>query len=98
MLINGISRYATLVAEMHSVYTASNSIQAHLIKILLQGEGIESHVAGDYLQGAMGELPVVGMMEVMVNEADLQQAKVIIIEWENSEDHDDESWIPSELR
>ena len=83
---------------MRNVYTASNSIQAHLVKILLQGEGIQAHVAGDYLQGAMGELPVVGMMEVMVDEADLQKARTIIEEWEAGNDEDDESWIPPELR
>lgn len=83
---------------MPGVYTASNSIQAHLVKILLQGEGIQSHVSGDYLQGAMGELPVLGMMEVMVEDTDLQRAKNIIQEWENNDDQDDESWIPSELR
>ena len=83
---------------MQGVYTASNSIQAHLVKILLEGEGIHAHVSGDYLQGAMGELPVVGMMEVMVDESDLQSAKRIIQEWEANDDPDDESWIPSELR
>jgi len=83
---------------MLSVYTASNSIQAHLVKIVLQGEGIQAHVSGDYLQGAMGELPVVGMMEVMVDETDLQQARTIIQDWENNDDPDDDSWIPSELR
>jgi hypothetical protein len=83
---------------MRNVYTASNSIQAHLVKILLQGEGIQAHVAGDYLQGAMGELPVVGMMEVMVDESDLQRARTIILEWEANDDEEDDSWIPSELR
>jgi len=83
---------------MRSVYTASNSIQAHLVKILLEGEGIHAHVSGDYLQGAMGELPVVGMMEVMVDESELQSAISIIQEWEANDDPDDESWIPSELR
>ena len=83
---------------MQSVYTASNSIQAHLVKILLEGEGIHAHVSGDYLQGAMGELPVVGMMEVMVDESELHNAISIIQEWEANDDPDDESWIPSELR
>ncbi len=83
---------------MQSAYTASNSIQAHLVKIQLQGEGIQAQVSGDYLQGAMGELPAVGMMEVMVDESDLKKALSIIREWEASDDQDDESWIPSELR
>ncbi len=67
---------------MHNVYTAFNSIQAHLVKILLQGEGIETYVSGDYLQGAMGELPAMGMIRVMVNEADVQRAKAVIQDWE----------------
>ena len=83
---------------MRGVYTASNSIQAHLVKILLEGEGIHAHVSGEYLQGGMGELPAVGIMQVMVDESDLQSAKRIIQEWEASDDPEDESWIPSELR
>lgn len=67
---------------MHNVYNAFNSIQAHLVKILLQGEGIESYVSGDYLQGAMGELPAMGVIRVMVDESDIQQAKAVIRDWE----------------
>lgn len=86
------------MAKLHKVYTAFDSIQAHLVKILLQGEDIQCQVSGDYLQGAMGELPAVGMLDVMVDESDLQRAQRIIREWETADDPDDESWIPSELR
>lgn len=83
---------------MKTVYTACNTIEAHLVKILLTGEGIETFVSGDYLQGAMGELPAVNSMEVKVNDRDFHMASTIIKHWEANRDDDDDSWIPDELR
>ncbi|WP_456380541.1 putative signal transducing protein [Thiolapillus sp.] len=82
---------------MIPVFHALNTIEAHTIKIHLIGNGIEARVAGDYLQGAIGELPAVGMVRVLVAEADEVRAKKLIQELHNNVDEDD-SWIPSGLR
>ena len=45
---------------MVSVYTAQSVTDAHLIKGLLESEGISAFVYGGDLQGGIGELPVMG--------------------------------------
>ena len=84
--------------QVKTVYTASNTIEAHLVKILLNGEGIEALISGDYLQGAMGELPAVNALQVKVNNRDFHLASTIVKHWEDNKDDKDDSWIPEELR
>ena len=43
---------------MKPVYTAKHPTEAHLIKGMLEAEGIRAEVKGDQLYGAFGELPV----------------------------------------
>ncbi len=82
---------------MISVFDALNSIEAHAIKIHLIGNGVEAKVGGDYLQGAMGELPALGIVRVFVNETDEIRARKLIRELRSDIDEDD-SWIPPALR
>ena len=67
---------------MVRVYAANSTIDAHLIRNLLAQHGIEAFVAGHYLQGALGELPVINMIEVQVDAADESQARQIIANYE----------------
>jgi hypothetical protein len=60
------------------VFDALNSLEAHLVKIRLIGEGIDAKVGGDYLQGAMGELPALGFLKVWVEDPDAARAKAIL--------------------
>ena len=43
---------------MKLVHTARHPTEAHLIKGMLEAEGIRAEVKGDQLYGAFGELPV----------------------------------------
>lgn len=43
---------------MKLVHTARHPAEAHLIKGMLEAEGIRAEVRGDQLYGAFGELPV----------------------------------------
>ncbi len=43
---------------MKPVYTAKHPTEAHLIRGMLEAEGIRAEVKGDQLYGAFGELPV----------------------------------------
>ena len=70
---------------MKSVYRAQNSLDAHLVKGLLQNHGIDATVLGDFLQGAIGELPAFGMVEVRVPPADEAEARAIIKAFETDE-------------
>ena len=43
---------------MKHVFTAKHPTEAHLIRGMLEAEGIRAEVRGDQLYGAFGELPV----------------------------------------
>ena len=75
---------------MVNVFDASNSLEANVIKNLLETEGIEAFVTGEYLQGGIGELPAFGLVKVMVNNEAEEQACQIIQEWESGEIQNDE--------
>lgn len=62
---------------MKIVYRAENIIDANLVKNALAAEGIDAYVGGHYLTGAAGELPVSGLVNVMVAESDWSQARAI---------------------
>jgi hypothetical protein len=71
---------------MHVVYEAENLIDAHLVRGLLQGEGIEVFIRGEHLIGAMGELPVAGLIAVCVPEQQLPRARALLDEWAEQAD------------
>jgi len=50
-----------------AIYKAANSIEAHLIRGLLEAEAIPVRLSGEHLVGAIGELPTdVAQVEVLV--------------------------------
>ena len=75
---------------MKSVFSASHSIEAHLVKGLLEANGIAAMVAGDFLQGGIGELPAFGCCEVRVAPEHERAARAIIHEYETGEAPDGE--------
>jgi hypothetical protein len=38
---------------MKIVYDANNTLDAHVVKHMLENEGIEAHIQGEYLQGGV---------------------------------------------
>lgn len=62
---------------MKIVYRAENIIDANLVKGALAAEGIVAFVSGEYLTGAIGELPVWNLVTVMVAEHDIDRAAPI---------------------
>ena len=66
------------------VYNAANSIEAHLIKNLLEQQEITAYVFGDYLQGGVGEIPAIGLVTVNVSDSDYIKAKEIVDAWDSS--------------
>lgn len=67
---------------MINIYSANSTTEAHLIKNLLEQHGIEAYVAGHYLQGGLGELPVFNLIQVQVNADDEAAALKIIQDYE----------------
>jgi len=66
---------------MRPVYEAEHLIDAHLVRGRLLAEGIEAIVRGEFLTGAMGELPVSGLVVVCVAEADAGRALDLLQHW-----------------
>lgn len=66
---------------MKTVLHALDTIEANLIKGLLESEGIKSQILGEYLQGAIGELPANNLIRVVVDESDYEKATTIIDNW-----------------
>lgn len=59
---------------MKIVYRAENIVDANLVKAALAAEGILAFVAGEYLTGALGELPARDLVAVMVADIDVERA------------------------
>ncbi len=75
---------------MQPVHEPENLIEAHLVKGLLAQAGIESWVRGEHLIGAIGELPAVGLLAVMVADEDAEQARALVEDWSLAEPLDEE--------
>ena len=70
---------------MFTVYEAEHLIDAHLVRGRLEAEGIEAWVLGEWLTGALGELPATGLLRIGVGEADRERAEAVVAEWRHSE-------------
>lgn len=71
-----------------TVFEAANLVEAHMVQDLLRQQGLQSHVEGEYLQGAMGELPARGLVRVVVDAADAVAARRVIAEFEAAQPAD----------
>jgi hypothetical protein len=63
---------------MRIVYRAENIIDANLVKGALEADGVTAFVSGEYLTGAVGELPCWNLVSVMVAEHDVERAAPIV--------------------
>jgi len=72
--------------KMKSVFDASSNIEAHLVMHQLQQAGIEATIQGEFLQGAIGELPAAGNIRVLVGENDVEEARQVIADWDAAGD------------
>jgi hypothetical protein len=70
---------------MKTLYEPSNALEAHMLHDLLPQEGIPTRVDGAYLQGAVGELPASGLVRLVVEDEDYEQARAVIRRWEATE-------------
>lgn len=84
---------------MRVVYEAENIIDAHLVKGVLEQAGLPVYVRGEYLTGAIGELPVSGLVAVCVPTLCEAEARRVLECFRRERDgtvvalRDDEDWI-----
>ncbi len=67
---------------MKTVYEASSAVEAHMLQDLLQQQDIPSHIHGEFLTGAVGELPAAGLVRLVVEDDHYSQARAAIAQWE----------------
>lgn len=63
---------------MQIIYRAANLFDAHLVKDALEAGDIPAFIAGEYLTGAVGQLPAMDYIAVMVPESSLPSASDIV--------------------
>lgn len=65
------------------IFQGQNILEAHIISGLLTANGLDNHVAGHYLQGAVGDLPASDFAHVFLhNAADQALAEQLIADYE----------------
>lgn len=70
---------------MIPVYAAQSLGEAELLRVQLSRAGIETRLRNEFLQGALGELPVNVRPEVcVVRERDYERAREVIEDYEAS--------------
>jgi hypothetical protein len=67
------------------IYRAANLVDAHLIRQMLEADGIPAFIQGEYLQGAVGELPANTEVLVHVADENAVAARAIVDGWESAE-------------
>lgn len=75
---------------MTPVYIAESELDAQLVQDLLLGSGISAHVFGPNVAGAIPEVPATGLIRVVVEEAEAEQARELISDWESVPEAEDE--------
>jgi len=67
---------------MRKVFTAKNSIEANIVKGMLEANDIPAYVEGEYLQGAIGELAAIDFVFVSVDDENALKAANLVNEYE----------------
>ncbi|MFJ3486407.1 DUF2007 domain-containing protein [Pseudomonas sp. NPDC090202] len=66
---------------MRKIYEPENLMEGELLKGMLASEGIEAHITGRHLLGAIGDLPVSGLLGLMVDDDQAERARQLITEY-----------------
>ena len=76
---------------MIQIFTAENAFEAHLVRGRLEADGLRAEVRGEWLTGALGELPVTGLVGVWVKNEDVERARALLQQMEEFAETDDEA-------
>jgi tetrahydromethanopterin S-methyltransferase subunit G len=71
---------------MQTIFQASNAVEAHMLKNMLEQENVPSFIEGEFLQGAVGELPAHNLVRLVVADTDFERAQKIINEWQQAQE------------
>jgi len=71
---------------MVKLYGAEDLIEAHLIKHMLEQQEIPVFITGEHLEGAAGEVPAMGLIDVWVLEDFYEDALDVLEDFFESQD------------
>lgn len=90
---------------MRIIYRAQSLIDAHLVKDALENADVPAFISGEYLTGAVGQLPALDYVAVLVPESSVATAEPIVREIDRAlaqareamaeEDDDTDTLIPA---
>ncbi|MFZ5757746.1 MAG: DUF2007 domain-containing protein [Pseudomonadota bacterium] len=63
---------------MVRLHSADDSIEAHLLKHMLEQQRIPAFITGEHLEGAVGELPAGGVVDVWVLDEHFDDARDVL--------------------
>jgi hypothetical protein len=63
---------------MRRIYEPQDLIEAEMLIGMLASEGIDVHLSGRHLVGALGELPLGGLLGLLVDDAEALRAQALI--------------------
>jgi hypothetical protein len=66
---------------MRKIYEPENLMEGELLQGMLASEGITAHITGRHLLGAVGELPVFGLLGLAVVDEQADRARQLITEY-----------------
>jgi hypothetical protein len=70
---------------MQIIYHAGDILEANIVAGLLNSHDIPCNINGEYLSGAVGELPTMGLTTIAVEQQWLVQATNLIQQYENGQ-------------
>ena len=63
---------------MQRIYEPQDLLEAELLLGMLASEGVDAHLAGRHLLGAVGELPALGLLGLLVEDEEAERARRLI--------------------
>ena len=63
---------------MQRIYEPQDLLEAELLLGMLASEGVEAHLAGRHLLGAVGELPALGLLGLLLEDEEAERARRLI--------------------
>jgi len=69
---------------MRCVFKGNNSIESRMAADMLELNGIKTETQGESLEMALGEVPLLGIIRVLVHDEDFDKAQQIISDFHKS--------------
>ncbi len=63
---------------MRRIYEPESLLEAEMLLSMLASEGIDAYLSGRHLVGGVGELPALGLLALLVEDRQAEQARALI--------------------